>query len=86
MHPDYVLPSMFSFVKSPEEHRAKRPRQVEKYDLVQNMKAKRLHALSTSDKENVSTGNVSTGIVSTGNVSTVEVDEQFIDRGTQLVL
>ena len=63
-HPDYV-PSMFSFVKSPEEHRVKRLRQL---DLVQNMKAKRIHALSTSDKENV---------------STVEVDERFIDRGTQ---
>ena len=66
-HPDYV-PSMFSFVKSPEKHRAKRLRQVEKYDLVQNMKAKRLRALSTSDKENV---------------NTVEVVEQFIDKGTQ---
>ena len=64
---------MFSFVKSPEKHRAKRLRQVEKYDLVQNMKAKRLRTLSTSDKENVGTGNV----------NTVEVVEQFIDKGTQ---
>ena len=67
MHPDYV-PSMFSLVKSPEEHQAKRLWQLEKYNLVQNMKPKRLRELSTSDKENV---------------STVEIDEQYIDRGTQ---
>ena len=66
-HPDYV-PSLFSFVKSPEKNRAKRLRQLEKHELIQNMKAKRLRGLSISDKENV---------------SPVEVYEQFIDKGTQ---
>ena len=73
-HPDNV-PSLFPFVKSPEKHRAKRQQQLEKYEVVQNMKAKRLHTLSISDKENVN--------VSTENVSIMESDERFIDRGTQ---
>ena len=63
------MPSIFSFVKSPEKNRAKRLRQLEKYELIQNMKAKRLRAaLSISDKENV---------------STVE-DEQFKHIGTRI--
>ena len=66
-HPDYV-PSLFSFVKSPEKNRAKRLRQLEKHELIQNMKAKRLRGLSISDKENV---------------SPLKVYEQFIDKGTQ---
>ena len=78
-HPDFV-PSLFSFVKSPEKHRAKRMRQLEKFEVMQNMKAKRLRALSLSDKENV---DVSTENLGTENVSTVETDEEFIDRGTQ---
>ena len=63
-HPYFPL-----LAKSPDKNRAKRLRQLEKYELVQNMKAKRLRGLSISDKENV---------------SSVEVYEQFIDRGTQI--
>lgn len=50
-------------------------RQLEKFEVVQNMKAKRLRALSISDKENVNLG--------TENVRTVEINERFIDRGAQ---
>ena len=52
-HPDYI-PTIFGFIKSPEKNRAKRQRQLEKYQVVQNMKIKRLRAaLSESDKGNV---------------------------------
>lgn len=61
-HPDYYF-----FVKSPEKNWTKRLWQLEKYELVQNMKAKRLWALLTLDKENV---------------STVEVCEKFVQSGT----
>ena len=52
-HPDYV-PTIFEYLKSPEKNRAKRKRQLEKYELSRKIKRKRLRAaLSESDKENV---------------------------------
>ena len=48
------MPTIFSYIKSPEKNRAKRQRQLEKYEAYLQMKVKRLRAaLSESDKENV---------------------------------